>query len=339
MNAITITTSPEQFIFAHEAELKTNSLKIAEAFEKRHSDVLRTIEKVLTQVSDSFRERNFALSSYEQPIPNGVSKKVPMYELTKDGFIMVVMSFTGAKAMAIKEAYINAFNLMAEKLFLKPHSTPEPKTKKALPGCLTLETQDEIKQLIKNQAALLPKDKQAGFIIAMWSALGTHFGIKKQQGDKTPAYKYIPEGARLECLSLIARLSVDDLVTLPRAEFEAIKALPSPAKEGELLPKEALPDADALIRQLRDDGYLVARANRQGLSKLLRDYIPRSLFNELIEVVNERLKSTDHEQIIIRKEMLAQITRTLTCMGVIYDGVLVRIEQAEQETGLTLYNR
>lgn len=36
--------------------------------------------------------------------------------MTKDGFIFVVMGFTGAKAAATKEAYINAFNWMAEQL-------------------------------------------------------------------------------------------------------------------------------------------------------------------------------------------------------------------------------
>ncbi|NME01790.1 hypothetical protein HG555_09560 [Aeromonas sp. DNRA1] len=36
--------------------------------------------------------------------------------MTKDGFIFVVMGFTGVKAAATKEAYINAFNWMAEQL-------------------------------------------------------------------------------------------------------------------------------------------------------------------------------------------------------------------------------
>jgi len=108
-------------------------------------------------------------------------------------------------------------------------SEPLQKTTKALPGCLTLESQDEIKQLIHDRVALLPKDQQAKAAISLWSALGTHFGIKKEKGDKIPAYKRIPEGARLECLSLLARLSVDDLVTLTQDEYNAIKkALPKP---------------------------------------------------------------------------------------------------------------
>ena len=38
------------------------------------------------------------------------------YEMTKDGFIFLVMGFTGHKAASIKEAYINAFNRMANQL-------------------------------------------------------------------------------------------------------------------------------------------------------------------------------------------------------------------------------
>lgn len=36
--------------------------------------------------------------------------------MTKDGFMFLVMGFTGTRAAEIKERYINAFNEMAEKL-------------------------------------------------------------------------------------------------------------------------------------------------------------------------------------------------------------------------------
>lgn len=110
------------FIFANGEELKTTSLKIAEAFGKTHAHVLRDIEKVITQVSDIFGKTNFGLSEYEQANNLGIMTSYKMYDLTKDGFIMVVMSYTGTKAFAIKEAYINAFNLMHAKLFPK-HAT------------------------------------------------------------------------------------------------------------------------------------------------------------------------------------------------------------------------
>ena len=87
-----------------------SSLDIAETFEKRHSDVLRSIESL--ECSKSFAERNFALSDYKDT--TGKSNK--MYYITRDGFTLLVMGYTGEKAMKFKEAYINQFNQMEKML-------------------------------------------------------------------------------------------------------------------------------------------------------------------------------------------------------------------------------
>lgn len=89
------------------------SLDIAETFEKRHADVLRDIEKM--ECSDEFRERNFALSSYK----SAQNKSLPMYYITRDGFTLLVMGYTGDKAMRFKEAYIRQFNAMEKALMGK----------------------------------------------------------------------------------------------------------------------------------------------------------------------------------------------------------------------------
>ena len=82
------------------------SLDIAETFGKRHSDVLRDLENM--DCSEEFRERNFALSSYKY-VQN---RSFPMYYITRDGFTLLVMGYTGEKAMKFKEAYIKQFNAM-----------------------------------------------------------------------------------------------------------------------------------------------------------------------------------------------------------------------------------
>lgn len=94
----------------NEEKLITTSRKIAETFEKRHSDVLRDIETL--QCSKEFTERNFALSSYKDK--SGKSNKE--YIVTKDGFTMLCMGYTGEKAMIFKERYIEAFNAMEKEL-------------------------------------------------------------------------------------------------------------------------------------------------------------------------------------------------------------------------------
>ena len=87
------------------------SLDIAETFGKRHADVLRDIEHL--QCSEEFTQRNFALTAYKDA--SGKSNKE--YLITRDGFTILVMGYTGEKAMKFKEAYIKQFNAMEKALF------------------------------------------------------------------------------------------------------------------------------------------------------------------------------------------------------------------------------
>ena len=114
MNAVAIDF--EQFVQINHSEPVTTSEFVAKAFGKKHYDVLRKIEEIFTQVPDSFGERNFALLEKERKNNLGFFVKNKIYELTKDGFMLLVMGFTGKNAMSIKIAYINAFNAIAEKL-------------------------------------------------------------------------------------------------------------------------------------------------------------------------------------------------------------------------------
>ena len=94
----------------NEERLITTSLKIAEKFGKEHAHVLRDIRDM--ECSDTFRESNFGLSSYK----SAQGKTLPMYEVTRDGFTLLAMGYTGKEAMRFKEDYINAFNAMENEL-------------------------------------------------------------------------------------------------------------------------------------------------------------------------------------------------------------------------------
>lgn len=50
---------------------------------------------------------------------NAQNKKQPMYLVTRDGFTLLVMGYTGEKAMKFKEAYIKQFNAMEKSLLGK----------------------------------------------------------------------------------------------------------------------------------------------------------------------------------------------------------------------------
>lgn len=87
-----------------------SSLDIAETFGKEHFHVLRDIEKL--ECSEEFRQSNFGLTSYADK--QGKSRKA--YYITRDGFTLLVMGYTGEKAMKFKEAYIKQFNKMEQLL-------------------------------------------------------------------------------------------------------------------------------------------------------------------------------------------------------------------------------
>lgn len=90
---------------------KVDSRFIADCFGKRHSHVLRDIAKITepkSGLSEKFIELNFTFSEYQ----DATGRKLPRYLLTRDGFTILVMGYTGIKAMQFKELYIKRFNEM-----------------------------------------------------------------------------------------------------------------------------------------------------------------------------------------------------------------------------------
>ena len=89
------------------------SLDIAETFEKRHDNVLKDIREM--KCSDEFRLLNFEEMSYK----DSYGRNQKAYYITRDGFTLLVMGYTGEKAMKFKEAYIRQFNHMEKLLHEK----------------------------------------------------------------------------------------------------------------------------------------------------------------------------------------------------------------------------
>lgn len=104
----------EYGLFADKKDVaRVDSLYVAEFFEKNHKEVLRDIRNIAAPnsgLSKEFAERNFALGSYKDK----QNQKRPCYYLTRDGFTILVMGYTGKKALRFKELYIRRFNEMEE---------------------------------------------------------------------------------------------------------------------------------------------------------------------------------------------------------------------------------
>lgn len=90
-----------------------DSLFVAEAFGKKHFHVLRDIARLTESksgLSENFAAGNYFLDVYK----DATGRKLPHYLMTRDGFTMLVMGYTGQKAMHFKELYIQRFNEMEQ---------------------------------------------------------------------------------------------------------------------------------------------------------------------------------------------------------------------------------
>lgn len=102
----------------------TTSVAIAEFFGKRHDNVIQKIKTL--ECSEKFNALNFKDVTYT----DAKGEKRPMYQITKNGFVFLVMGFTGKKAAAFKEAYIAEFDRMEAEL--RQNNTPP--ADKIIPG-------------------------------------------------------------------------------------------------------------------------------------------------------------------------------------------------------------
>ena len=92
--------------FGHEERAACTSLDVAETFGKAHDKVMRDIKNL--GCSEEFNIANFGGISYT----DSMNRTQKAYVMTRDGFTLLVMGYTGELAMKFKEDYIKQFNAM-----------------------------------------------------------------------------------------------------------------------------------------------------------------------------------------------------------------------------------
>lgn len=137
----------------------TTSLRVAEVFGKQHKDVLKAVKSL--DCSEEFHKRNFALMQKSIKIGNGAERKSPMYYITRDGFMFLVMGFTGKTAAKWKEAYIKAFNEMEAKIRAEQmaKAIEEHDRKEAIEYEKLLEREEREEAAIDARVAAMPPAK------------------------------------------------------------------------------------------------------------------------------------------------------------------------------------
>lgn len=99
----------------------TSSRQVAESFGKLHKDVLRNIHS-LTSAQNCADVSKIREMFFETTEPDTYGRQQKIYYMNRDGFSLLVMGFTGKKALEWKIKYIEAFNRMEEALKERQHA-------------------------------------------------------------------------------------------------------------------------------------------------------------------------------------------------------------------------
>lgn len=98
-------------VFIENNEVVTDSLNVAQVFGKRHKNVIQSIHNLHSELEEK-DQLNFQPNSYK----DSYGREQMKYNLTKEGFTLLVMGFNGKEALKFKMMYINEFNRMEQEL-------------------------------------------------------------------------------------------------------------------------------------------------------------------------------------------------------------------------------
>ena len=97
-----------ELVYLKNEQALTDSLTVAEMFGKEHAKVMRSIDNLVETLAKNGERSMFILT--RRKADDGQFHR--MYLMNRDGFSLLVMGFTGKKALEWKLKYITAFNQM-----------------------------------------------------------------------------------------------------------------------------------------------------------------------------------------------------------------------------------
>jgi len=115
-SSLDLTPVPTPEVSNNNGKIITTSVAVADYFHKSHDNVLKKIRSVIQECNPAYHLVNFNEVVRDVAGGEGAIRKMPMFELTRDAFVLIVMGFTGKKALQWKIDYINAFNQMEAEL-------------------------------------------------------------------------------------------------------------------------------------------------------------------------------------------------------------------------------
>ncbi|HDX9656947.1 TPA: ORF6C domain-containing protein [Bacillus toyonensis] len=98
-----------ELVFESNGKVVTDSLMIAEVFNKRHDNVISDIKTQMDYAGVEFSLLNFKERTYENR-----GRRYPKIDLTEEAFTLVVMSYNTKEAVRLKIKFIEEFKRMKQ---------------------------------------------------------------------------------------------------------------------------------------------------------------------------------------------------------------------------------
>jgi Rha family phage regulatory protein len=93
-----------------EGRAMADSRDVAQRFGKQHAHVIRSVDRLLRDLPDL--QSNFGFEVYPIRTGDGGTRHARRVDMDRKGFMLLVMGFTGAEALALKVQWIDAFDRM-----------------------------------------------------------------------------------------------------------------------------------------------------------------------------------------------------------------------------------
>lgn len=165
------------FVHIKDEQVYTTSRIVAEKFGKEHKNVMQAIENI-AQLKNQLSETFFMEDSYIDP----TGRSVKQYLITEEGAMLLIMGFTGEKALSVKLKFISEFKRMKE--YIRTLEA-NPIERILANSTNQLETARAITQMLEIEA------KKQEVLIAQNKKLTTTINFKDQQlAEAEPKVQY-----------------------------------------------------------------------------------------------------------------------------------------------------
>lgn len=173
-----------ELVFTKNDQVVTSSRNVARDFDKKHQHVLRDVDNlkgVIQNWTDLFYETTYTHDQNKQEYRE--------YLMNRDGFTLLVMGFTGKKAMQFKVDYMKAFNQM-EKELQQPRALTEKEQRIEMLK-LSLELEEKTQQHDERITNLEDNMRISGRDEQKLRLKANRKIVKCLGGKKAPAYRQL----------------------------------------------------------------------------------------------------------------------------------------------------